>query len=210
MDTARYVFAVLIVSWLPPAMAWWVAVHPFVHFWRRIGPKGSLWILGTLGVAGVVCLTLVRDRLVGTDLGTRPELVGLAIVFGGISTWIAIVRRRHLTTRILSGVPELEPGGGGTLLTEGIYARIRHPRYVEIWVGTLAYACFANHVGSWIVWLATGPGLHLIVLLEERELRARFGADYEAYESRVPRYVPRAWRIGPRRGATTDPGSHEA
>ena len=128
MDTARYVFAVLVVCWLPPALVWWVVVHPFVDFWRRIGPKGSLWILGTVGVSGVVGLTLIRDRLVGTDFGTRYDLVALAVVFGALSTWIAILRRRHLTTRILSGVPELESNGGGELLSEGIYARLRHPR----------------------------------------------------------------------------------
>ena len=187
MDTARYIFAVLVVSWLPPAMIWWFVVHPFVGFWRRIGPKGTLWILGT----AVVGLTMIRDRLVGPDFGTSVPLLVAAVVLGVVSTRIAIARRKQLTTRILSGVPELEAEGGGTLLTDGLYARIRHPRYIEVWIGTLAYACFANHAGSWIVALATGPVLHLIVLLEERELRDRFGAEYDAYAARVPRYLPR-------------------
>ena len=191
MDTARYIFAVLIVSWLPPAIVWWFVVHPFVAFWRRIGPGGTIAILGAAAILGVVGLTHIRDRLVGADLGTNDALIVAAIVLAVISTRIALVRRKQLTTRILSGVPELEKDSEGTLLTEGVYARVRHPRYVEIWVGTLAYACFANHVGSWIVWLATGPALHLIVLLEERELRERFGAEYDAYQARVPRYVPR-------------------
>ncbi len=191
MDTARYIFAVLIVSWLPPAMVWWLIVHPFVDVWRRIGPRGTLSILGTLSIACIAALTLARDRLVGADLGTHRTLVFLAVGLGVVSTWIAVRRRRHLTTRILAGVPELERDGQGTLLTEGVYARIRHPRYVEVWVGTLAYACFANFVGAWVVWLATGPLLHLIVVLEERELRDRFGAEYDAYADRVPRYVPR-------------------
>lgn len=191
MDTVRYVLAVLIVSWLPPAMLWWFVVHPFIDVWRRVGPRLTLTILGTLAAGCVVGLTMIRDRLVGADLGTHYPLLVLAIGLAAASTWIAVTRRKQLTTRILVGIPELERDSDGTLLTEGLYARVRHPRYLEVWVGTLAYACAANYVGAWIVWLATGPALHLIVLLEERELRDRFGAEYDAYASRVPRYVPR-------------------
>ena len=35
------------------------------------------------------------------------------------------------------------------------------------------------------------PILHLVVLLEERELLERFGDAYRDYAGRVPRYVPR-------------------
>ena len=124
----------------------------------------------------------------------RYTLVVAAAGLGAITTWIAVIRRRQLTTRILFGVPELDKDNPGTLLTDGIYAHLRHPRYVEVWLGTLAYACFANYLGAWIVWLATGPMLHLVVLLEERELRDRFGGEYEAYMARVPRYLPRLRR----------------
>ena len=210
MDTARYIFAVLIVSWLPPGMLWWLIVHPFVDVWRKIGPRPTLWIMGTLASAGVIGLTAIRDRLVGPDLGTRYTLVVAAAGLGAITTWIAVIRRRQLTTRILFGVPELDEDNPGTLLTDGIYAHLRHPRYVEVWLGTLAYACFANYLGAWIVWLATGPMLHLVVLLEERELRDRFGGEYEAYVARVPRYLPRLGRGEPNARHPSAPGNPEA
>jgi protein-S-isoprenylcysteine O-methyltransferase Ste14 len=35
------------------------------------------------------------------------------------------------------------------------------------------------------------PAIHLVVLLEEPELRERFGAEYEEYCGRVPRYIPK-------------------
>ena len=98
-----------------------------------------------------------------------------------------------MTFRILAGVPELEtePDKQGKLLDEGPYAVIRHPRYVEVVFGTFAYAAIANYVGTWILAVMLLPVIHLVVLLEERELRERFGEEYREYSARVPRYVPR-------------------
>lgn len=51
-------------------------------------------------------------------------------------------------------------------------------------------AVFANYLGAYVVAALTAPTIHLIVLLEEKELKARFGAEYEEYMATVPRYVP--------------------
>lgn len=192
LDDARYVFAVLVVTFLPPGLAWWFVVHPFIGFWRRLGPRWTLTLVGAGAILVVTALMLVRDRLVMADLGTHPPLFAPAAALFGIAVWIAVKRRRLLTTHILAGFPELESdGGGGALLTEGIYGLIRHPRYVEVAIGTLGYALFANYLGAYLVAAATIPVLHLIVLLEERELADRFGEAYEEYRRRVPRYLPR-------------------
>ncbi|MEM7414784.1 MAG: DUF1295 domain-containing protein [Gemmatimonadota bacterium] len=193
MDTARYIVAVLVVSWLPPALVWWFVVHPFVSFWRRVGAKATLWILGTLMAASIVGLTVIRDQLIGTDLGFRWSALAAAAVLFFVSARVAFQRKQHLTFRILAGVPELSESGAspGTLLDQGIYSKIRHPRYVEVVVGVAAYAAFANYTGAWFVAALTVPLIHAIVLLEERELIARFGAAYQEYAARVPRYIPR-------------------
>lgn len=191
METARYVFGVLLIVSLPPALAWWFIVHPLVAFWRRVGARLTLVLVTVASVAGVVGLFTIRDDLLMTDLGTHPPLVIAAGLLLVATAWIAVLRKRHLTFRILVGLPELEGRGDpGALLDEGIYARIRHPRYVEVALGTLAYAVFANYLGAYVIAALTLPMLHLIVLLEERELVERFGARYEEYRARVPRYVP--------------------
>ena len=107
-----------------------------------------------------------------------------------------MARKKHLTMRILAGMPEFASDAEeqGTLLSEGIYARIRHPRYVEIVFATFAYAVIANYVGVYLLALATPPLVHLVVLMEERELRDRFGDQYAQYAARVPRYLPRSIR----------------
>ena len=193
MDDARYVFAVLIVTFLPPGLAWWFVIHPFVAFWRRVGVRLTMTIMTVGSIAGVAGLIAMRDRLVLTDLGTHTPLLALAAGLFTVSVWLAIQRKKFLTVRILAGVPELEEGGqGGFLLTEGIYGVIRNPRYVEVAIGTLAYGVFSNYLGAYFIAILTVPLIHLIVLLEEKELAARFGEEYEAYRMRVPRYIPRA------------------
>jgi protein-S-isoprenylcysteine O-methyltransferase Ste14 len=192
MNTARYVFGVLVVTWLPPAIVWWFVVHPFVSFWRRVGGWQTVTIMIVLGIMGVAALFQVRTALLMTDYGTHPPLIVVAVLLAGASVRLALLRRKHLTTRILVGLPELDASGtSGTLLDEGIYARIRHPRYVEIVLGVVAYAVFANYLGAYVVAALTAPALHLIVLLEERELVDRFGPAYSAYSARVPRYLPK-------------------
>jgi protein-S-isoprenylcysteine O-methyltransferase Ste14 len=101
-------------------------------------------------------------------------------------------RRRHLTPAILSGLPQLsQKHYPGVLLREGIYSRIRHPRYVEVTLWVLGYALFANFLASYLVAALTPAVLYLIVFLEERELAQRFGKEWEEYAREVPRFVPR-------------------
>jgi protein-S-isoprenylcysteine O-methyltransferase Ste14 len=191
MSLARYIVGAFLVVWLPPAVVWWIIVHPFVAFWRRLGAKLALSVVAVMMVALALALVPLRDALLGRDLGTSWPLVGLAAGLMAVALIMAVRRRRYLTYRILSGVPELE-GDARTLLTEGPYAVVRHPRYVEVALGTIAYACFANHVGAYVMAVLVVPVLHVVVLLEERELVRRFGAAYERYRAQVPRYLPRA------------------
>ena len=55
----------------------------------------------------------------------------------------------------------------------------------------LAYVSFAIFAGTWVLALLVFPATHVLVLMEERELRERFGAEYEAYCQQVPRWIPR-------------------
>ena len=65
------------------------------------------------------------------------------------------------------------------------------PRTPRPMRAVLGYALFANYLGIYLLWLVSLPTLHLVVLLEERELRQRFGAAYDEYARAVPRYLPR-------------------
>jgi protein-S-isoprenylcysteine O-methyltransferase Ste14 len=92
----------------------------------------------------------------------------------------------------MAGAPELDADGrGGELLTDGVYARIRHPRYVAVTLGVIAWALFTNFLGMYLLIPISVAGLLLIASIEERELVRRFGEEYAAYRSRVPMFIPR-------------------
>ena len=76
------------------------------------------------------------------------------------------------------------------MLCEGIYARIRHPRYLEIFLALISFALFTNCLASYVILAARVPALFAIIHIEERELRDRFGEEYVRYCARVPRFWP--------------------
>lgn len=191
VDRARYWLGVLVVLSLPPALIWWIVIHPFVGFWRRVGSKGTLWILGIGYLAMMAAAFPFRRFLVGTDLGFHWPLLIPAVPLMVATGIIQSRRKRHLTFRILAGVPELQ-AADDHLLTEGIYGRIRHPRYVEFTLGILAWGCLINYLGAWIIIVASIGLLWPITRFEDRELESRFGDRWREYASRVPRFIPRS------------------
>ena len=103
--------------------------------------------------------------------------------------------RRRLPIATLIGIPELSPrAAGGTLVTEGIYSHIRHPRYLQVMLRLAGFALFANYLALYALLALCLPLIYLIVLFEERELRQRFGEEYERYCHHVPRFLPRIFR----------------
>jgi protein-S-isoprenylcysteine O-methyltransferase Ste14 len=192
LNTARFILGFFVVAFQPPAVLLWVAIHPFASFWRHLGPIWTYSLLG-IPVAGyVVAVWFFRDAMLGRDLGASPPLMVLAAVLAVIGSLLNRRRRRQLTFAKLSGVPELSARHyPGKLLTEGLYARIRHPRYVEVQLFVFAYALFANYAGAYVVAVLSLLLLFWVVLLEEKELRLRFGKEHEEYCRRVPRFIPR-------------------
>jgi protein-S-isoprenylcysteine O-methyltransferase Ste14 len=192
MSTFRYILGILLVVGLPPGLTWWFVVHPFVGFWRKLGARMTMVVMIVFFAVSLAVLVLVRDWLLGPDLGLHWPLVGLGVGFCSVAGFIGWKRKKYLTMRILAGVPEVEAEveKRGKLLSQGPYAVVRHPRYVEIVFATIGYAAIANYLGCWIVAILTIPVVHLIVILEERELIDRFGDAYREYAARVPRYFP--------------------
>lgn len=140
---------------------------------------------GTFAV--VVPWFLARGGRWGFDPGALRWLGALMVLLGAAGLVWCIVDFARLGRGTLAPVdpPRFVVRGG-------LYRYVRNPMYVCVLTVGLGEALLygSGAVAAYAVVLALG--FHLFVLLyEEPTLREMFGADYEDYLRRVPRWIPR-------------------
>ncbi len=120
-------------------------------------------------------------QLFGTEVAHIVAMVlGYAIVFSGATLVADGWRRIHRARR------------EETLVTDGIYARVRHPQYTGLFL-----IVFGEGVVHWptIVSVAAFPIIILAYTLlarkEEAQMLEKFGDEYREYQQRVPMFIPR-------------------
>lgn len=191
LASAGYYLAALIAVTLPPALLFWLIVHPFAEQWRRLGKVPTYFVVGGICLGLAVLLWLERDRLMAVHWGYHWALIVIGFALYLLGAYGELQIRKQLKFNILVGTPELDAEAPGTLLTEGVYARSRNPRYVNLIVALFGWALVLNYPVLYLMLAVSVPVLYFVVLLEERELRGRFGAEYEEYCRNVPRFFPR-------------------
>ncbi len=178
-----------------PIPIFWLIMHPLAGFWRRHLKAGYLLACVTAWGAVIAFLSVFHERLFASAHAPAWAIaLGLALIIA--DGYILFRVERELGGKRLVGHAELT--GGGELATQGLYARVRHPRYAGMMLSVLGASLIA---GSLLLWMAAAVWWLLALAainLEERELRARFGTAYEAYSKRVPRFLP--FRFWPREG----------
>jgi protein-S-isoprenylcysteine O-methyltransferase Ste14 len=81
-----------------------------------------------------------------------------------------------------------------TLVVEGVYARVRHPMYLALWLYSLGQALvLPNWIAGPSYLVSFGLLFALRVGAEERMMLERFGQQYETYRSRTKRLLPGIW-----------------
>jgi protein-S-isoprenylcysteine O-methyltransferase Ste14 len=191
--TLRGWIAAIVLFLQLPIPLYWFVVHPHVKYWRVHQKAG--YIAGLLlSWLPVTILLVIFHR--GLFRAARPAfwkiMVGFALII--FEVWIFWRVHKDLGTQRLVGQTELS--GGGDMVHRGIYARIRHPRYIGSFLAIVGACFLAGTRAMWIiavVWLVL---TRIAIALEERELRNRFGASYQEYCRRVPRFVPLFAKIG--------------
>lgn len=192
MNAFRYYLALLVVMGVPGVFVFWFSIHPFVKFWRKLGVRGTYVIHIGLILAVALAAFQMRQALLAVDFGTQPLLLAASVAVYGLAFAVALQRRKGLGVKQLVGLPELAlERPDNRLVTGGIYSRIRHPRYLELLLFLLGHALLTNYLALYVTLGVCLAGFAVLIRMEEKELRQRFGKDHELYCARVPRWIPR-------------------
>jgi protein-S-isoprenylcysteine O-methyltransferase Ste14 len=150
--------------------------------------KSNRWVLKVFSAIAIL-LTFFSAY---TDREDFLTIDGDATRWAGLAVYVigAVVRLWpvHVLGERFSGLVAIQPGH--TLVTSGIYRKIRNPSYLGMLINAAGWALiFRSSVGLMI---AASLLIPLVARMhaEERLLRQHFGSEYERYFQRTWRLVP--------------------
>ena len=150
-------------------------------------------LLGLVMVGGLILpvLYIASPLLSFADYPLTPGALGAGIAVSVL--WLWLFHRSHADLGTNWSV-SLEVRENHSLITDGVYASIRHPMYTSIFCHAIAQALFlANWIAGPAMFVAFTAMFALRVAPEERMMRERFGAEYENYAKRSKRLIPGIW-----------------
>lgn len=155
---------------------------------RRAGLGSAIFFLVGPGLeAGLGPLLLVL--VAGTERWPVPvRALGAVLIVAGMAVLVAVFRS---FAREGAGTPS-PAAPTRRLIVAGAYRHVRHPMYVAtatVIVGEALLAGAPVLLVAAAVYLAAMASLSRWV--EQPQLAARFGAEYEAYRAAVPGWIPR-------------------
>jgi protein-S-isoprenylcysteine O-methyltransferase Ste14 len=190
IDAMAIVYAVLFF----PVPFYWLILHPAVNFWRRIGYR-SFWVALPVWLLSGLPLLFFQGRLFAHRWPRNGLTYCLGAVFLAVSLWVLARVHREFSLKKLAGLPELNPRHPlRGIVTSGIYAHLRHPRYADLMLGFIAFGLLTGAEGIFLLAFVTVLLYLIVAPLEERELREQYGSAYKVYACTVPRFLPRLRR----------------
>jgi protein-S-isoprenylcysteine O-methyltransferase Ste14 len=185
------------IIWCLGVVSWFVIRYPHARRSRRISKsrifarslERVLLLISSCGLGVLPALFVFSDLLKFADYPIRvwQPWAGLAIF--GFALWM--FRETHAELGRNWSVT-LELRTDHSLVTDGIYARVRHPMYTAFWLWALAQAVL---LPNWIAGPAGIVGFGTLYFFrvgrEEAMLLETFGKSYSDYMSRTGRVMPR-------------------
>ncbi len=145
-------------------------------------------------IHGAVWLSLVGLVVRAHALWEAPGPVAGPARAGGwvlVAAAVGLVAASYgaIDARTAAGLAQLDRTR--RLVTHGIYAHVRHPRYAALVPGAVGNALLFGAPALWIAAAAVTAGVLVLVRVEDAELERAFGARWRAWRARTGALVPR-------------------
>lgn len=187
MTLPAWIAAAVLFLQLPIPLYWFV-LHPARKFWSTRRNMAFVVALACSWLPVTVLLSVYHRALLSGHWPTIWRFaLGLAMI--ALEAWGFWRVRHDLGDARLVGAAELS--GSGQIAQQGIYSKIRHPRYAGSFIALIGACLLAVTVTLWVITAVWVVLTAITIGMEEKELRIRFGESYNDYCRRVPRFVPR-------------------
>ena len=147
-----------------------------------LGARGGGWVLAQFVALFLVVFPPTAITLAIQVLGIFALLAGIALAAAGGGS---------IGVRSLSPFPV--PRRSNQLSERGAYALVRHPMYGGLILFSAGAAAASASPGRAAAALALFLILENKILLEEKGMRRKHGASYEAYAARTRKAIPFLW-----------------
>lgn len=160
-------------------------------WFRRFGNWNYVGVVNFYFVTAIITFNYLDVLIMLRYPLTKPFVIAGSIILA-VGCIISFIAGRTLTLKTLIALPQIHPERyHQKLVTNGLYGVMRHPRYIGYWMMALGFAMTTGllFMSLFFCWLVAG--LSTLALLEERELRQRFGKAYTDYMCRVSAFIPK-------------------
>jgi protein-S-isoprenylcysteine O-methyltransferase Ste14 len=158
---------------------------------RRDTREVVLLALVSIGFLVLPIVYVATPVLAFADYGLRPASLAAGTVVMAAALWL--FHRSHVDLGT-NWSPTLELRENHSLVTHGVYQKIRHPMYTALFAYGVAQTLLLPN------WIAGPSCLVMFTIMfalrlraEEGMMREKFGAEYDSYMSRTKRLVPGVW-----------------
>jgi protein-S-isoprenylcysteine O-methyltransferase Ste14 len=166
--------------------------NPLVLYRQRASPHQRVTkVVSILSLGWALTLSAsafsgaLRATLAGRALFVVPAALSWSIAASGLALMAASQFSMGSAFRVGQDPRDAPP----ELRQTGLHAFSRNPIYLGSWVYLFGMTLWHPSALLLLLCVFVGLGMHGLVLAEERFLRARFGAAYDDYCQRAPRYL---------------------
>ncbi len=142
----------------------------------------------SVGYITFAVLTLIvaplQQTLNPTNVSELQRIVGAILGLGGLFLGFLTFRALGRNFRVFAA-----PRRSGTLVTSGLYARVRHPMYTAVIASLGGYVLYFGSLWAVPFWLGCTI-LYMIKAVKEERLLVEHYPEYEDYRRRSWRFIP--------------------